>query len=144
MAWEWRGNAGPYFYRSVRHGTRVVREYHGKGIAAELAALRQQRRRLARQAARQAVLDELAQTRPVLTLTGEMDEETKLLAEASMLAAGYRRTNYGRWRKRHVKEDEDVSAADARASGGNCGAAVVDRPGEEGRPDGTAPAPRVS
>jgi hypothetical protein len=39
MGWESRGGSGPYYYRKVRRGGRVVSEYVGRGEDAALIAL---------------------------------------------------------------------------------------------------------
>ena len=102
MGWEMRGANGPYYYRSVRRGWRVLREYHGKGsmLMAEKAILSAKMQRKDRLAERQAVLDETVRTQPAMALTDEIDVTTQLIFEASMLVAGFHRPNYGRWRKR--------------------------------------------
>ena len=100
MAWEQRGTAGPYFYRSVRHGGRVTKVYYGKGVAAGEAAKKVERRRVAREQGRRAILAEMAHADPIRLLTAEADAEMKLLTEATMLAAGFHRSNYGPWRRR--------------------------------------------
>ena len=99
MAWERRGTAGPFYYRSVRRGGRVVKQYFGKGSTAQQAAQEDEQRRAAREQERRAIVAEMAQDQSIRLMTNDFEEETKLLTEASMLAAGYRRTNYGPWRK---------------------------------------------
>ena len=99
MAWERRGDH-TYYYRSVRSGTRVTKEYIGGGYAASLIARlegierdqrTQRRERLEFERQRWAALEG-----PVL----ELDEVTDLLVTAAMTAAGYRRHDRGEWRRR--------------------------------------------
>lgn len=99
MAWEMRGAAGPYYFRSIRVGQRVLRQYCGKGAAARQAAQADEQRRTGKTAELRAILTELRHSRPAQQLTQEQEDQAKLLFEAEMLAAGYRRTNYGRWRR---------------------------------------------
>jgi hypothetical protein len=140
VGWEWRGHAGPYFYKSVRDGKRVRREYYGKGLQAQLVARELEHRQTALHAERQAVLDEMASTQPVFTLTNDMDVDAKLLLEASMLAAGYGRVNYGRWRKHR----DSGNNTNADTGGGDRGTAVLDRPDQGGGPLSGAETPGVS
>ena len=99
MAWEQRGNRS-YYYRSVRSGTRVTKEYIGGGRVASLIAQldeterekkTQRRERLELDRQRWAALE-----RPML----ELDELTDLLVTAAMMAAGFRRHDRGAWRRR--------------------------------------------
>ena len=99
MAWE-RRRRGVYFYRSKRVGGRVVKEYYGKGTIGALAAdlAEEGRARRAEDAAalraEQACLEAL--DRPPAAL----DRACALLVTASLTAAGYRRWNFGPWRRR--------------------------------------------
>src|SRR5262245_27675223 len=100
MAWESRGN-GRYFYVSRRAADgRVVKSYCGRGRRAQQAArvvaearvrAEQERRALAAETARLAEADEV---------TGEVFAAIQLLTEATLLSQGYRRQNYGPWRRR--------------------------------------------
>ena len=100
MGWESRGKAGPYYYRSVRRGKRVLREYLGRGVAAERAAREDEQLRAARAQEHQAIIAEMAQAEPIQLMADNLEEEITLLTEASMLTEGYRRTNYGPWRRK--------------------------------------------
>jgi hypothetical protein len=99
MAWE-RRKPGRYFYRSRRVGGRVVKDYFGKGPIGQLVAdlAEEGRARRAEDAAalrtEQACLEAL--DRPPAAL----DRACALLATAALTAAGYRRYNYGPWRRR--------------------------------------------
>jgi hypothetical protein len=99
MAWE-RRKPGHYFYRSRRVGGRVVKDYFGRGPIAQLAAdlAEEGRARRAEDAAalrtEQACLEAL--DRPPAALY----RACALLATAALTAGGYRRYNYGPWRRR--------------------------------------------
>lgn len=90
---------GHYYTGSRRVGGRVVREYAGTGVAAELAArldaLESERRLYEREAER-------ARERP-LDATGallrEFCDATDKMLEAALLGAGYRRHDRGAWRR---------------------------------------------
>ena len=99
MAWEQRGNRS-YYYRSVRSGTRVTKEYVGGGRVASLIAQMdgiereqqtQKRERAEFERQRWAALEG-----PAL----DLDAVTDLLVAAAMAAAGYRRHDRGEWRRR--------------------------------------------
>jgi hypothetical protein len=99
MAWE-RRRRGVYFYRSKRVRGRVVKEYYGCDTIDKLAAdlAEEARARRAEDAAalraEQACLEAL--DRPPAAL----DRACSLLATAALTAGGYRRYNFGPWRKR--------------------------------------------
>jgi hypothetical protein len=99
MAWEQRGNR-VYYYRSVRSGTRVTKEYAGSGFMGALAAefddeQREQRayerERRARERAAWAALEQPARG---------VDDLADMLTAAALLAAGYHRHDRGEWRRR--------------------------------------------
>ncbi len=104
MGWDKNGR---YYTRSCRENGRVVREYVGGGtlgeLAARLDALERQKREADRDAAR-ADLEEVAALDGPL---GELNELANLLAEAALVAAGFRRHNRGEWRKRRGDHDTD-------------------------------------
>ncbi len=106
MAWETRPRGGRYYTRSHKVGGRVVREYVGVGLLAELAAAldaAERRERAAEaarwrgEAARFAALDEA---------TAALDGLAEALASAAMVAHGYRRHNRGEWRKRRDHQED--------------------------------------
>ncbi len=101
MAWEKR-RGRQYFYKSQRVGKKVHKLYYGAGAVAQQAAKADAGRRAANEAEQRAILAEIQQTQPIQQLTSEQEEDARLLFEASMLAAGYRRTNYGRWRRQRA------------------------------------------
>ena len=99
MAWERRGNRS-YYYRSVRTGTRVTKEYAGGGLmgalAEEFEAERREKRayevdRRRRERARWAALEQPAR---------ELDELADVLMTASLMMAGFHRHDRGEWRRR--------------------------------------------
>jgi hypothetical protein len=99
MAWE-RRRRGVYYYRSKRVRGRVIKQYYGSDTIGQLAAdlAEEGRARRAEDAAalrtEQACLEVLDRTPAAL------DRACALLATAALTAAGYRRYNYGPWRRR--------------------------------------------
>jgi hypothetical protein len=93
MAWERRGGRC-FFYRSVKRGGRVLKEYYGNGPAAELAARLLAEARTARAAEAAALQAERQRDERLDRLTGDLDSACRRLAEATLLAAGFRRVNY--------------------------------------------------
>ena len=111
MAWETR-RGRRYYYRSVRRGGRVVKEYGGAGRVAELwaqlDALTLERRAIERQerAAERARSDALeAQTLELIQLTDA-------LVVATLTAAGYHRHDRGAWRRRRDRPGPADEEAD--------------------------------
>jgi hypothetical protein len=101
-----------YYYRSKKVRGRHRRVYVGKGKAAELAAgldALQRSERQARIAAWQAERADIeALDRPLCELIELADE----LAEAALLAAGYRQHHRSEWRKRRDDPDEPGRATE--------------------------------
>lgn len=98
MAWEQRGNQ-TYYYRSVRVGRRVVKEYGGGGfmgvLAAEFDAEQREERankrgQIQRERARWAALEQPAR---------ELDDLSEQLLAATLVMAGYHRHDRGEWRR---------------------------------------------
>jgi len=104
MAWQRRGS-GLYFYRSVRRGGRVVKEYGGAGVIGQLAELAAEADRLERETQNQAEEEQLA---AILDTCGPENPLAQFSAEASRLvsealtSAGYYRHHRGEWRRRKV------------------------------------------
>jgi hypothetical protein len=99
MAWEQRGDR-LYYYRSVRSGSRVTKEYAGGGLMGVLAEdfeaeQREQRTyehdRRRRERTRWAELEKPAR---------ELDDLAELLIVVSLTLAGYHRHDRGEWRRR--------------------------------------------
>jgi len=99
MAWEQRGNQS-YYYRSVRSGTRVVKEYAGAGLMGALAEEFDEEQRekrfheRARHQKERATWDALEQP------TRDLDELADLLMSAALTLAGFHRHDRGEWRRR--------------------------------------------
>jgi hypothetical protein len=98
MAWERRGGQA-YYYRSVRDGGRVKKEYLGAGEFAEALARSDEAIRRARQMERERGRAEAERLRelaaPVLRLDEAADE---LLRAEELVAAGFHR-HKGVWRR---------------------------------------------
>ena len=104
MGWEQRGR-GSFFYRSVRIGGRVLKQYCGCGPAAEAAAREDAERRVAR-AAQQGSEQRRRQTyeaavEQVAAVSGELDS----LLQMALVAAGYHRHCRHAWRRKRGKRE---------------------------------------
>jgi hypothetical protein len=100
MAWETRNGRGAYYTRSRRQGRRVVREYLGKGMVAELAAVLDARDQAERREKRQALARERERLEAADEPLAELCRLTDLLARGALLAAGYHQHARGHWRRR--------------------------------------------
>jgi hypothetical protein len=98
MSWNRKGRHA-YFYRSIRLGDRVVKEYLGRGEEAEEAAQRIEERRKTRQSQREARIDELARLAVAEQHLRDFHELVNVLVRATLLAAEYHE-HRGQWRKR--------------------------------------------
>jgi hypothetical protein len=101
MAWAWRGNRR-YYYRSVRDGSRVSKEYVGTGPVAEFCAALDAEERAERDATQatwrqqQADMDALD-----AQMAAWWDTSTALL-KAALYTEGYYQHDRGTWRKRRA------------------------------------------
>jgi len=98
MAWENRGN-NRYYYRKRRIGRRVVSEYIGAGLLAEMQAEQdvQGRERLLEEQRIRCVMRKQAER-----IDGDLNQAeqlTRALVRASLLLAGYH-PHSRTWRKR--------------------------------------------
>jgi hypothetical protein len=98
VAWETK-DGNRYYYRSVRDGERVRKEYVGKGEIAELIAHATEARRLAREDRRERERDELERLEALVAPVQELDGQAEALVGALLVAAGYRKRK-GEWRLR--------------------------------------------
>src|SRR5262249_20609516 len=101
MSWDKkaRGHEGGYLYRNKRVNGRPVKVYVGRGPAAEMAALLDEREREQRQAARLKVLEERAALALADLALGRARELANLLATAVVVVGGFRQ-HRGEWRRR--------------------------------------------
>lgn len=96
MGWD----KGKYYTRSRRVSGRVVREYFGTGPVAELMAARDAEARIKRANDRFAANAERDRLAELDRHVDELSRLTDLIAEAALLAAGFRQHHRGDWRKR--------------------------------------------
>ena len=100
MAWERRKPGRRYFYRSRRVGGRVVKDFFGKGAIGQLAADLAEEARARRAEDAAALCAEQARLEALDRPPAALDRDCALLATAALIAGGYRRYNYGPWRRR--------------------------------------------
>ncbi len=99
MSWEIRGDRR-YYYRARKVGGRVVKEYVGAGLLAELAARQDTRTREARAASARARQAERAGLEAVDGELTDIDDAIETLSRASLVLSGYHRHQRGTWRRR--------------------------------------------
>ena len=99
MAWEQRGNR-TYYYRSVRSGTSVTKEYVGGELMGSLAADFDAEQREQRAYERTRQQRERAQWAALEQPARDLDDLAELLAATALTLAGYRRHDRGEWRRR--------------------------------------------
>lgn len=126
MGWE-RRDSKTYYYRGERIGTKVRKVYFGSGRAGRLAALDDERRREERRAAREkdeaeSLLADLAGVE-----ARRYEADCRLLLEAVMLSAGFRRSDRHKWRA--WREGQKAIIAATTGAGAN-----VTRTGRPRRP----------
>jgi hypothetical protein len=99
MAWELRGNR-TYYYRSVRSGTRVTKEYAGGGLMGALAEEFEEEQREQRAHERATCKKERAKWAALEESARELDDLAELLTAAMLTTTGYHRHDRGEWRRR--------------------------------------------
>ena len=107
--------AKAYYYRSVRSGRvdgQPRRQYVGGGLVGEAAATADARRRVDREIQARAWRREQARRDAALAPLLELIRVTDLLAEATLLTAGYHRHSRT-WRKRRVPKQPPPADRDA-------------------------------
>jgi hypothetical protein len=103
MSWDLKNRGRAYYYRSLRIGDRVVKEYIGTGPAAERLALAVETKQAVRMAARQRLEEERARLAPAHEAIEKFCKLVLLLARAMLLLGGYR-DHHGEWRRHHHVE----------------------------------------
>ena len=101
MAWD----RGRYYTRSRKVNGRVVREYVGAGLVAELAAETDAIMRHMREAERAAERAKRAERDALDGAFDRLNDLADLVACAALMAAGFRRHNRGEWRKQREQGD---------------------------------------
>jgi crotonobetainyl-CoA:carnitine CoA-transferase CaiB-like acyl-CoA transferase len=97
MALETRGG-NLYYYRSIRHGEAVRKIYIGAGEIARISHESDRLRRTAQEAEREKQQAELERLKALAAPVLELSEAAEILAQAHLVAAGYRRYQ-GKWRR---------------------------------------------
>jgi hypothetical protein len=87
---------------------RVVREYVGMGLVAELAARTDARECGRRRAEAEALRAAERREQEADDLVGQVCEATETLTRAALLSAGYHRHHRGEWRRRRHGEQDDA------------------------------------
>jgi hypothetical protein len=111
MAWEMRGVNGPYYTRSVRREGRVVREYLGSGLAAELLSVVQKEQREMQAIERRVEQREQAESAAIEAMLGNLSAGLDAFTRAVLEAVGYHRPQRGRWRKRRMGKPKSAALA---------------------------------
>jgi hypothetical protein len=100
MSWETRRGQGRYYTRSRKVNGRIIREYVGTGLIAELAAQQDAEARAQRLAERKRLQQEEARWASTAALLTELSRLLDGLTAAALTAAGYHQHHRGAWRKR--------------------------------------------
>jgi len=98
MAWETRKNR-QYFYTELRVGRRVVSQYVGTGLTAELAAKLQTVANDEREMKSQLEAMEIAALATEDAEAEKFDEEVRLLVKSTLIAEGFHQ-HKGTWRRK--------------------------------------------
>src|SRR5438552_18472343 len=104
MGWERRGRGGLYYTRSRRVNGRIVQEYVGTGLVAELAARLDAEERAGRRACIEAARAERRRLDEADAQISRLCELADALSRSALLLAGYRQHDRGEWRRRHGQE----------------------------------------
>jgi hypothetical protein len=99
MSWETR-HGRRHYYAARRVDGKVEKTYFGSGDVAEIAARQDADARAAREAFSAAIVQERARLFPADQALAALEEACERTFSAAMVAAGYHRSNYCRWRRR--------------------------------------------
>ena len=97
MGWEER-RGRPYYYRSVREGKRVRKEYGGGGTLGQLAAQLDELERLQREEEEASWREERERLERSAGFLQELEEAAQILIRAELLVAGFHKRK-GEWRR---------------------------------------------
>jgi hypothetical protein len=99
MGWETRRGQGRYYTRSRKVNGRIIREYVGTGLVAELVAQQDAEARARRLAERERLQQEEARWASTAAPLTELSRLLDGLTAATLIAAGYHQHHRGAWRK---------------------------------------------
>ena len=101
MSWDIKahGSAAGYFYRSIRQGDRIVKEYLGRGDEAEAVAREIEERRAEQEARLAARGEELARIAVAEQHLAELQSLANTVIHAVLTSAGCHNQK-GIWRKK--------------------------------------------
>jgi len=97
MGWEER-RGRLYYYRSVRKGKRVRKEYAGGGSLGQLAAQIDELERLQREEEEASWREERERLQRSAGFLRELEEAAEILIRAQLLVAGFHKRK-GEWRR---------------------------------------------
>ena len=100
MGWESRRGQGRYYTRSRKVNGRIIREYVGTGLVAELAAQQDAEARAQRLAERARLQHEVTRWGAAAAPLTELSHLLDGLTAAALITAGYHQHHRGAWRKR--------------------------------------------
>jgi len=100
MGWETRNERGRYYTRSRKVNGRIIREYVGTGLVAELAAQQDAEACAEKLAERERLQHEVARWAAATAPLTELSRLLDGLTAAALMAAGYHQHHRGAWRKR--------------------------------------------
>ena len=100
MSWETRRGSGRYYTRSRKVNDRIIREYVGTGLVAELAAQQDAEERAQRLAERERLQHEAARWASAAAPLRQLSQLLDGLTAATLISAGYHQHHRGAWRKR--------------------------------------------
>ncbi len=101
MAWE-RG----YYYRVRKVNGRVVREYCGNGLLAQVAAAQDEERRAEREERQRAQKRQREEVEKLDAEVNAVNEIADLFARAALMVAGYQQHDRGQWRRKRGNTDD--------------------------------------
>lgn len=106
MGWEDRERGSQYYYRKRREGRRVVSEYVGVGLVAQLAAEMDRTERVHKAAERAQWQREMAAHDAVDKRIDEVCAQVHTLTQAALVAAGFHQ-HKGQWRRKRNEQSSD-------------------------------------
>src|SRR5215208_3826897 len=101
MGWEER-RGRLYYYRSVREGKRVRKEYIGGGSFGQLIAQLDELERLQRKEEEASWREEQERLQRSAGFLQELEEAAEILTRAQLLAAGFHKRK-GEWRRKRER-----------------------------------------